>query len=172
MYMNYLQWYYRYIFWSISAFKICVRILGRIDWNFFLIFTFPLHSYVCHGLFKYSPKSSLSLYFRWLVFCLWIKKGEKLINFSKVSQNFPSCMYKKNSKNFKSSVPVDAVINFNSKKNRVQKSLLDLKKNTKNYEFLPFLVSYGKMHAFSSTPQSFCYNSNTKIHTDISSSDY
>jgi hypothetical protein len=28
------------------------------------------------------------------------------------------------------------------------------------------------MHVFSSTPQSFCYNFNTKIHTDISSSDY
>ena len=145
-------------------------LLGRIDWNFF--FEFLLSRYIGMFVMAYLSIPQSLIDFRWLVFCLWIKKGEKLINFSKVSHNFPSCMYKKNSKNFKSSVPVDAVINFNSKKNRVQKSLLDIKKNTKNYEFLPFLVSYGKMHAFSSTPQSFCYNSNTKIHTDISSSDY
>ena len=86
--------------------------------------------------------------FRWLVFCLWIKKGEKLINFSKLSQNFPSCMYTKNSKNFKSSVPVDAVINFKSKKTEFKNPYWFSRKIQKTLNFCRFSFLMGKCTHF------------------------
>ena len=111
-------------------------------------FEFLLSRYIGMFVMAYLSIPQSLIDFRWLVFCLWIKKGEKLINFSKVSHNFPSCMYKKKSKNFKSSVPVDAVINFNSKKTEFKNPYWFSRKIQKTMNFYRFSFLMGKCTHF------------------------